>query len=217
MSGGQAVRVHAMEVGPLAVNCYIVEHVSTRKAAVIDPGDDGEAVLGEIGKLGLSVDKILLTHGHFDHVGAVGLIRKTSGAKVHIHPDDVARMKTARRQGMMFGLWVPDTPPPDVLVGEGDRVAFADREFLVAHTPGHTPGCVSYIMGSEKMAFVGDLIFAGSIGRTDLPGGDYDALIRAVREKIFILPGDTVLFPGHGPATTVGEEKRSNPFFTGGS
>jgi glyoxylase-like metal-dependent hydrolase (beta-lactamase superfamily II) len=184
---------------------------------VIDPGDDGEAVLGEIGKLGLSVDKILLTHGHFDHVGAVGLIRKTSGAKVHIHPDDVARMKTARRQGMMFGLWVPDTPPPDVLVGEGDRVAFADREFLVAHTPGHTPGCVSYIMGSEKMAFVGDLIFAGSIGRTDLPGGDYDALIRAVREKIFILPGDTVLFPGHGPATTVGEEKRSNPFFTGGS
>jgi glyoxylase-like metal-dependent hydrolase (beta-lactamase superfamily II) len=206
-----------MEVGPLAVNCYIVELVSSRKAAVVDPGDDGEAVLAEIGKLGLSVDKILLTHGHFDHVGAVGLLRKTSGAAVHIHEDDVERMKTARRQGMMFGLWVPDTPPPDVLVGEGDRVAFADLEILVAHTPGHTPGCVSYIMSGEKMAFVGDLIFAGSIGRTDLPGGDYDALIRAVREKIFVLPGDTVLFPGHGPATTVGREKRSNPFFTGGS
>lgn len=216
MNEGRAVRVHVMEVGPLAVSCYIVEHVSTRKAVVIDPGGDGEAILGEIGRLGLNVDKILLTHGHFDHVGAVGLLRKKSGAKIHIHPDDVERMKTARRQGLMFGLWIPDTPSPDVLVGEGDRVPFADREFRVSHTPGHTPGCVSYIMESEKMAFVGDLIFAGSIGRTDLPGGDYDALIRAVREKIFVLPDDTVLFPGHGPSTTVGGEKRSNPFFTGG-
>jgi glyoxylase-like metal-dependent hydrolase (beta-lactamase superfamily II) len=216
VSEGQAFRVHVLEVGPLAVSCYIVEHVPTRKAVVIDPGDDGETILGEIGRLGLSADKILLTHGHFDHVGAVGLLRGKSGAKVHIHPDDAERMKTARRQGLMFGLWVPDTPPPDVLVGEGDRVPFADREFRVSHTPGHTPGCVSYIMESEKMAFVGDLIFAGSIGRTDLPGGDYDALIRAVREKIFVLPDDTVLFPGHGPATTVGEEKRSNPFFAGG-
>jgi glyoxylase-like metal-dependent hydrolase (beta-lactamase superfamily II) len=205
-----------MEVGPLAVSCYIVEHVSTRKAVVIDPGGDGEAILGEIERLGLEVDKILLTHGHFDHVGAVGLLRKKSGAKIYIHPDDVERMKTARRQGLMFGLWIPDTPSPDVLVGEGDRVPFADREFRVSHTPGHTPGCVSYIMEREKMAFVGDLIFAGSIGRTDLPGGDYDALIRAVREKIFVLPDDTVLFPGHGPSTTVGGEKRSNPFFTGG-
>ena len=216
MSGGEAVRVHVMEVGPLAVSCYIVEHVSTRKAVAIDPGGDGEAILGEIGRLRLSVDKILLTHGHFDHVGAVGLLRKKTGAKVHLHPDDVERMKTARRQGLMFGLSIPDTPPPDVLVEEGGRIPFEDREFLVAHTPGHTPGCVSYIMKSEKMAFVGDLIFAGSIGRTDLPGGDFDLLIRAVREKIFVLPDDTVLFPGHGPATTVGEEKQSNPFFTGG-
>jgi glyoxylase-like metal-dependent hydrolase (beta-lactamase superfamily II) len=205
-----------MEVGPLAVNCYLVEHVGTRKAAVIDPGDDGGSILGEIGRLGLEVDKILLTHGHFDHVGAVRILREASGAKVHIHPDDVERLSTARRQGLMFGLRVPDPPPPDVLVDEGDTVPFEDREFLVAHTPGHTPGCVSYIMGREKMAFVGDLIFAGSIGRTDLPGGDNDLLIRAVREKIFVLPDDTVLFPGHGPATTVGEEKRSNPFFTGG-
>jgi glyoxylase-like metal-dependent hydrolase (beta-lactamase superfamily II) len=209
----RTIRVHVMEVGPLAVNCYIVEHVSARKAAVIDPGGDGRAILGEVGRLGLSVDKILLTHGHFDHVGAVRLLRETSGAKVHIHADDVERMATARRQGLIFGLSVPDPPQPDVIVGEGDAVTFEDRKFLVTHTPGHTPGCVSYLLG--KMAFVGDLIFAGSIGRTDLPGGDHDALLRAVREKIFVLPDDTVLFPGHGPATTVGEEKRSNPFFTG--
>jgi hydroxyacylglutathione hydrolase len=214
VSDGQAVRVHVMEVGPLAVNCYLVEHVPTRKAVVIDPGDDGGAILGEVGRLGLTVDKILLTHGHFDHVGAVAHLRKKSGAKVHIHPDDVEGLKTARRQGLMFGLSVADPPPPDVLVGDGDTVTFEDRVFLVVHTPGHTPGCVSYIM--EKTAFVGDLIFAGSIGRTDLPGGDHDALIRAVREKIFVLPDDTVLFPGHGPTTTVGEEKRSNPFFAEG-
>lgn len=214
MRNAPPVRVHAMEVGPLAVNCYIVEHVATGKAAVIDPGEDSRTILGEIGRLGLSVDKILLTHGHFDHVGAVRILRETSGAKVHLHPKDVERMATARRQGLIFGLSVADPPPPDVLVREGDTVAFEDRKFLVAHTPGHTEGCVSYIL--DDMAFVGDLIFAGSIGRTDLPGGDHDALIRAVREKIFILPDDTVLFPGHGPATTVGEEKRSNPFFTGG-
>jgi len=214
VTGGDPFRVHVMEVGPLAVNCYLLEHVPSRKAAVIDPGDDGPSILSRIGDLGLSVDKILLTHGHFDHVGAVALLREKTGANVHVHEADVARMKTAKRQGLMFGLWVSDPPPPDVLVGEGDLVPFADGELRVAHTPGHTPGCVSYILG--KKAFVGDLIFAGSIGRTDLAGGDYDALIRAVKEKIFVLPDDTVLFPGHGPATTVGEEKRSNPFFTGG-
>lgn len=216
MNHPRRVRVHVLEVGPLAVACYIVEHIAARKAAVIDPGGDGEAILGEIGRLGISVDSILLTHGHFDHVGAVGLLREKTGAMVHIHGDDVKRMKSARKQGLLFGLRIPDTPDPDILVGEGDRVASSGLEFLVSHTPGHTPGCVTYLLETEKMAFVGDLIFAGSIGRTDLPGGDYDTLIRAVREKIFVLPDDTTLFPGHGPATTVGEEKRSNPFFTGG-
>jgi glyoxylase-like metal-dependent hydrolase (beta-lactamase superfamily II) len=200
-----------MEVGPLAVNAFLVEHIPTRKAVLIDPGGDGEAILGEIGGLGLTVEKILLTHGHFDHVGAVGLLRKKTGAPVHVHPADVDRMTGASRQGMLFGLTVPDPPAPDVLVEEGDVVPFEDQEFLVAHTPGHTPGCVSYIVG--KMAFVGDLIFAGSIGRTDLPGGNHNQLIESVRKKIFPLPDDTVLFPGHGPTTTVGEEKRSNPFF----
>jgi hydroxyacylglutathione hydrolase len=198
-------------VGPLGVNAYLVEHTATRKAVVIDPGGDGEAILGEVSGLGLTVEKILLTHGHFDHVGAVGLLRERTGASVYIHPADVERMAGARRQGLIFGLSVSDPPAPDVLVEEGDTVAFQDQEFLVAHTPGHTPGCVSYIVG--KRAFVGDLIFAGSIGRTDLPGGDHRQLIESVLTKIFPLPDETILFPGHGPATTVGEEKRSNPFF----
>lgn len=207
-------RVHAMEVGPLAVNAFIVEDPVDQKALVIDPGGDGEALLAEIGRLGLTVEKILLTHGHFDHVGAVGLLRERTGAPVYVHADDVERMLGARRQGMLFGLSIQAPPKPDRLVADGDIVAFGSRTFRVAHTPGHTPGCVCYITGG--MAFVGDLIFAGSIGRTDLPGGSYDTLIESVRNRIFTLPEETLLFPGHGPATTVGEEKRSNPFFTGG-
>lgn len=213
MTAGGGFRVHVMEVGPLAVNAYILEDPGSRKAVVVDPGGDGEALLAEIEERGLAVDKILLTHGHFDHVGAVGLLRKSTGAPVHIHPDDVDRMLGARRQGLLFGLTIPNPPKPDVLVGEGDTVPFAGAEFRVVHTPGHTPGCVSYIVG--KLAFVGDLIFAGSIGRTDLPGGSYETLLESVRRKVFVLPDDTVLLPGHGPTTTVGEERRSNPFFTG--
>lgn len=207
-------RVHAMEVGPLAVNAYVVEDPACRKAVVVDPGGDGEALLAEIGRLGLAAEKILLTHGHFDHVGAVALLREKTGAPVYVHPDDVEQMLGARRQGMLFGLSIQDPTKPDHLVVDGDTVPFGGREFRVAHTPGHTAGCVCYITGG--MAFVGDLIFAGSIGRTDLPGGSYDTLIESVRKQIFTLPEDTVLFPGHGPATTVGEEMRTNPFFTGG-
>ncbi len=213
MTAGDALRVYVMEVGPLAVNAYIVEEPSSKKAVVVDPGDDGDAILGEIRDRGLSVAKILLTHGHFDHVGAVRLLREKTGAPVHLHAEDAGRMAGARRQGLMFGLSVDDPPAPDVVVGEGDRIAFEGHEFLVVHTPGHTPGCVSYLCG--KMAFVGDLIFAGSIGRTDLPGGSHERLLESVRKKIFVLPDDTVVFPGHGPSTTVGREKRSNPFFTG--
>ena len=213
MTAGEALRVYVMEVGPLMVNAYIVEEPAAKKAVVVDPGDDGDAILRQIRDRELSVEKILLTHGHFDHVGAVRLLREKTGAPVHVHAEDAKRMATARRQGLMFGLSVDDPPPPDVTVGEGDRIAFEGREFAVVHTPGHTPGCVSYLCGG--MAFVGDLLFAGSIGRTDLPGGSYEQLIASVREKIFVLPDDTIVFPGHGPSTTVGREKRSNPFFTG--
>ncbi|RJP24227.1 MAG: MBL fold metallo-hydrolase [Deltaproteobacteria bacterium] len=203
-----------MEVGPLAENAYIVEHPATGKAVVVDPGDEGEEILRHLSERGLVLEKILLTHGHFDHVGGVRHLKEKTGATIHIHPEEVDRMRGASRQGAMFGIGVRTPPAPDVLLADGDTVPFADGKFEVLHTPGHTPGHVTFL--AAGMAFVGDLIFAGSIGRTDLPGGSYDDLIRAVRAKIFTLPDDTVLFPGHGPATTVGEEKLSNPFFTGG-
>ncbi|MGE5246857.1 MAG: MBL fold metallo-hydrolase [Verrucomicrobiota bacterium] len=214
MTDAPALRVTVMEVGPLAENAYIVAHPASGKAVVIDPGEEAEAILGQLSAAGLVLDKILLTHGHFDHVGGVRLIKERTGAEVYAHPEEVDRMFAAPRQGAMFGLGVARPPAPDVLVRDGDIVPFADRQFRVLHTPGHTPGHVVFVCG--ELAFVGDLIFAGSIGRTDLPGGSHLALVRSVREKIFTLPDDTILLPGHGPATTVGEERRSNPFFTGG-
>ncbi len=214
MTGPSALRVVTMEVGPLSENAYIVGHAASGKAVVIDPGDDGEEILRQLSAEGLVLDKILLTHGHFDHVGGVRFLKEQTGANVHVHPEEVDRMLAAPRQGAMFGLGVPKPPAPDVLVGEGDAVPLADQEFRVLHTPGHTPGHVTFV--AAGLAFVGDLIFAGSIGRTDLPGGSLDALLSSVRRKIFTLPDETILFPGHGPATTVGEEKRTNPFFTGG-
>ncbi len=213
MTEARPLRVLAMEVGPLSENTYIVGHPATGKAVVIDPGDEADEILRQLEAQGWTLDKILLTHGHFDHVGAVAALKERTAANVYIHPDDADRMRTAGRQGAMFGLNVPTPPPPDVLVREGDIVSLGDVPFRVLHTPGHTPGHVTYLSGD--LAFVGDLIFEGSIGRTDLPGGSHEQLLRAVREKIFTLPGETILFPGHGPATTVGDEKRGNPFFTG--
>jgi glyoxylase-like metal-dependent hydrolase (beta-lactamase superfamily II) len=205
--------VMVLEVGPLAENAYVVGHPASGRAVVVDPGDEGEGILRLLEKQGLTLEKILLTHGHFDHVGGVRFLKERTGASVCIHPDDADLMRHAPRQAAMFGLGVPEPPPPDTLLNEGDVVRLAEQEFRVLHTPGHSPGHLTYVVGG--MAFVGDLIFAGSIGRTDLPGGSHAALLRAVREKIFTLPPETILLPGHGPATTVEQEKRSNPFFFG--
>ena len=210
-TGGIAYRVHVLAVGPLQENCSIVEHIASRTAAVVDPGDEGEAILAFLSERGLTLSEILVTHGHFDHVGAVGWLKDRSGAKVHAHAADVELMRMASKQGALYGIRVEPVPPPDVLVGDGDTIPFGDDAFRVLHTPGHSPGSVTYVFGG--WAFVGDLVFAGSIGRTDLPGGSMPVLMRSVREKIFTLDDGVELISGHGPATTVGREKRSNPFF----
>ena len=214
MSEALPLSVLVLEVGPLAENAYLVGHPASGRAVVVDPGEDGEEILRLLKERGWNLEKILITHGHFDHVGAVRFLKEKTGASVCIHERDADWMRNASRQAAMFGLSVPEPPPPDVLLKEGDIVRLAEQEFRVLHTPGHSPGHVTFLAGG--MAFVGDLIFAGSIGRTDLPGGSHEELLRSVRIKIFTLPPDTILLPGHGPATTVGEEMRSNPFFSGG-
>jgi len=206
--------VVVIEVGPLVANAYLVGHPTSGRAVVVDPGEEGKKIHRLLGEKGWVLEKILLTHGHFDHVGGVRFLKEQTGAAVYIHEADATMMRNASLQGAMFGLRVPEPPRPDVFLKEGDIVSLADQEFRVLHTPGHSQGHVTFLVGG--MAFVGDLIFAGSIGRTDLPGGSHDVLLRSVREKIFTLAPETTIFSGHGPATTVGEEIRSNPFFVGG-
>ncbi len=212
MNGTSSLRVAVLEVGPLPENTYVVGHPESGGAVVIDPGGDGDGILRLLEEQRLVLEKILLTHGHFDHVGGVRLLKERTGADVCIHPADAGRMRDAPRQGAIFGIDVPEPPPPDLLLGDGDVIRLSDREFRVLHTPGHTPGHVIFLV--EVLAFVGDLVFAGSVGRTDLPGGSPAALFRSVREKILTLPPETVLLPGHGPSTTVEREKRSNPFLS---
>jgi glyoxylase-like metal-dependent hydrolase (beta-lactamase superfamily II) len=203
-------RVHVLPVGPLQENCAIVEHIASRTAAAVDPGDEGESILAFLAERGLSLTTILLTHGHFDHVGAVGLLKERTGAKIHAHAADVDLIRQASAHGALYGIPVDPVPPPDVLVEDGDTVPFGDDGFRVLHTPGHSAGSVTFVLAGH--AFVGDLIFAGSIGRTDLPGGALPDLMRSVREKIFTLGDAIALIPGHGPDTTVGRERRLNPF-----
>ena len=199
-------------VGPIQANCYILGCERTREAAVVDPGGDVDKILMTLAKDKLHCVYIINTHGHFDHTGDNKRLKEVTGAKLIIHRADAPMILDQGSSGSLWGMEVEDSPPPDLYVGEGDLISFGDISLRVLYTPGHSPGGISLL--SDKMVFVGDTLFAGSIGRTDLPGGDYETLIRNVREKIFPLGDDVVIYPGHGPKTTVGRERRSNPFFT---
>jgi glyoxylase-like metal-dependent hydrolase (beta-lactamase superfamily II) len=195
----------------IQANCYILGDEETREAVVIDPGGDVPVVLRSLEAAGLQTVAILATHGHFDHVEGLAAMKQALGAPIHLHRDDLPLVQNMANQGAMFGIQVQQAPEPDRYVADGDTIAFGSLALEVLHTPGHSPGSVSYRVGDR--VFVGDLLFAGSIGRTDLTGGDYATLLRSVREKIFTLGDATTVYPGHGPATTVGAEKRTNPFF----
>ena len=198
-------------VGPLGVNCYIIGCEKTKAGAVIDPGDDAPAILKVIKENNLDINYILLTHGHVDHLAHVSQLKSSIDAEFLMHPDDTFLLTGLLGQAMMFGLPNPGKPKPDRLISEGEKIVLGELTINVLHTPGHSPGSVTYFV-ADKL-FVGDLIFAGSIGRTDLPKGNYQTLIASVETKIFSLPDATAIYPGHGPATTVGQEKATNPFF----
>jgi hydroxyacylglutathione hydrolase len=208
------VILRMLVVGPIQANCYILGCERTKEAAVIDPGGDVDKILMTLAKDKLRVGYIINTHGHFDHTGDNKRLKEVTGAKLVIHRADAPMILHQGSNGSMWGMEVEDSPPPDSYVEERDVITFGDISLQVLHTPGHSPGGISLL--SDKMVFVGDTLFAGSIGRTDLPGGDYETLIRSVKEKIFPLGDDVVIYPGHGPKTTVGRERRSNPFFASG-
>jgi len=207
--------VHQLSVGPLQVNCFVVACQRTREAMVIDPGDDGPRILQLAESNGYQVKKIVNTHGHFDHIGANQPVKEATGAVLMMHEADLPLLQNARNHAQAYGLTVSPSPDPDKFLNEGDVFSVGEQSFSIFHVPGHSPGSICLL--SDGHLFVGDVLFAGSVGRTDLPGGDFDALIEGVREKLFRLPAETIVHPGHGPDTTIGREKQTNPFVGDGA
>ena len=197
-------------LGPFEQNAYLVVGPSGRLTAVVDPGFESEALLDAVERRGLEVVLILNTHGHLDHAAGNRSLKERTGAPLAIHPLDAPYLGRLRDQAAFFGLEAQDSPPPDLELCEGRAVPFDGGAFEVVHTPGHTPGGVCLRLGGRM--WVGDTIFQGSVGRTDLPGGSWPDLLRSIRDKLFVLPGETVCYPGHGPETTLAEERRNNPF-----
>ena len=204
-------------VGPFFKNGYIVGCETTRQAVFIDPGDEVEELLSFVSAEQLRVTHILLTHAHVDHVSGVAEAKRALDVPIYLHNDDLFLYQNAVRSGMMFGLTVEEPPPVDVFYeGEGP-IAFGDYQVRVVHTPGHCPGGVCLAVSkngdpSPPHLFVGDTLFAGSIGRTDLPGGDYETLLKAITEVLFAFPDESIVYSGHGPETTIGRERQTNPF-----
>ncbi len=200
----------SLPTGPLEVNCYILGCETTRKAAVIDPGGDPERILALLKKHQLNLEMIINTHGHFDHIGANRALCEATGAELLIHRADRPLLEHAAEHAAGFGLTADSSPEPTHELNDGESLSLGELRIQVMHTPGHSPGGVCLYI--EDHLFVGDTLFAGSIGRTDLPGGDYSLLISSIRENLLPLPDATKVYPGHGPITTIGNEKLHNPF-----
>ena len=197
-------------VGPLQVNCFIVADEKTKEAVVIDPGDDAQEIIKIIKEKDLKVKYIVNTHGHFDHIGANKAIKDISGAEILIHEDDAVVLASAPRHSAAFGMPSVSSPPADRYIKHGEVISAGEVALKVLHTPGHSPGGICLL--EEGMVFTGDALFAGSIGRTDFPGGDLMTLLRSIKTNLMVLPDETKVFSGHGPASTIGDERRENPF-----
>ena len=199
------------EVGPLACNCYIVGDPATKEAIVIDPGGDAEVLASALSRRGLRVTAIVATHAHFDHLLAAESLRSLTGAPFYMHDDDRPLLDWYEESGRMFlGLELGRPPAIDTAAAEGDVLTAGGVELQVVHTPGHSPGSIT--LTAPDAIFSGDTLFAGSIGRSDLPGGDTRTLLGVIRGKLFAFDEGTAVYPGHGPSTTVGTEKATNPF-----
>ncbi len=197
-------------VGPLEVNCYILACERTGEGIVIDPGDEPQEILSAIAEEGISIREIVATHGHFDHIGFAREVQEALKVPFAIHRDDLSLVEGLADAGALFGVKVG--PPPEVtrFLAEGDEVRFGDETLRVLHTPGHSPGGVTLVR--NNIAIVGDCLFAGSIGRTDMPGQSHDLLMVSIWKKLLTLDDATEVYPGHGPPTTIGQERSTNPF-----
>ncbi len=202
-------------VGPLQCNCSVIGDEASHEAIVIDPGDDVEHVLSLVRKHNLQVKQIVITHAHIDHVGGAMKLRAATGAPILLNQNDYALLKMLDVQAAWIGMPTPGKVEIDNSLGQADTVRAGSLAAQVLETPGHTEGSICLYFPLEKKLIAGDTLFAGSIGRTDLPGGSYQKILHSLHDRVLALPDETVVVPGHGPLTTIGEERESNPFLHG--
>ena len=207
------IKIEPLIVGPLASNCYILWDKELKIGIIIDPGDDAKCILKTVKNLGIKITCIVVTHGHFDHVGAVAEIKKELKIDFLAHRDDLFFIKDSKESARRWGIDISQSPDPDRFIEDGDKIKFGNFELSVIHTPGHSPGGVSFLI--DKMLFSGDTLFQGSIGRTDFRKGSYQDLENSIKAKLYKLPDETIVYTGHGPITTIGDEKRYNSFVRG--
>lgn len=206
------MNIEKLELGPFASNCYIVGAESNKEGMIIDPGAEADRILETVEGLGLEVKLIVLTHAHIDHIGAVKEVKEATDAEVAIHADDVESLQR-RPSRAMFGFSYPPPSPPDRLLKGGDSIDISGLHFLVLHTPGHSPGCICLL--GEGVVFSGDTLFNFGIGRFDFADSNGHQLMNSIHTKLMVLPDSTVVYPGHGPKTTIGTERQWNPFLRG--
>jgi len=204
------LEIEPLIVGPLFSNCYIIWDEKEKIGIIIDPGDDGEDIIKKVNELKIKIKYIIITHGHFDHIGAVNKLKKYFKVDFLAHKGDLFFIKEGKNSAMRWGVDIESSPEPDAFINEGDNIKFGQIELKVIHTPGHSPGGVSLLY--DKVVFVGDTLFQGSIGRTDFRKGSLDELKNSIKNKLYKLPDDTIVYTGHGPITTIGDEKKYNSF-----
>jgi glyoxylase-like metal-dependent hydrolase (beta-lactamase superfamily II) len=199
-------------VGPLQCNCTIIGDEQTGEAIVIDPGEEIGRIQKKLAAHGLKLKQILVTHGHIDHIGGALRLKRLTGAPIYLNEGDLEQLALMHEQAGWLGVETPETAPPDESLAEGMTVGLSSYPAQILHTPGHTQGSVCLHFVPLKLLIAGDTLFAGSIGRTDLPGGDYAQIIDSIHSRLLALPDETKVVPGHGPASTIGAERRGNPF-----
>jgi hydroxyacylglutathione hydrolase len=204
------MQVTTFNVGPLDNNTYVVTDDAGTAAAIVDPAFDSQGVWDAVVRRGLSVAWVIDTHAHLDHVAENAFFTERSGAPLALHADDLPLLRAVREQAAWFNIEPPALVEPGRLLADGDTIALGGEELRVVHTPGHSPGGVCLL--AADFAIVGDVLFAGSVGRADLPGGDMDVLLQSIRARLLVLPDSTTVYPGHGPQTTIGIERRTNPY-----